>query len=98
MNSNANPGAYDVLRRFIESLSGTMTYQPGGGPGGLWEIILHGKTARIEVRGDHINELDRLYVPKIPNPKSGDDFESPGELVEGVFWKLVHLVEYFDLR
>lgn len=68
-----------------------MTWLPGGGGGGVWELNLRGKTTRVEVRDDRINNLDRLYVPQLDNPKISHDYGSPGTLVDDAFWRLVDL-------
>ncbi len=68
-----------------------MSWHPGGGPGGVWELNLYGKTAQVAARDDRINALDRLYVPQVDNPRTWHDYGSPGTLVDDAFWRLVDL-------
>ena len=96
MESGLDSTAYGKLRSYVESILGTMEYLPGGGPGGAWEIKLHGKVARVEVRDKRINDLDRLYAAKVSHPKTWDDYEKNAALVDNVFWKLVHLVGFLS--
>lgn len=46
---------------------------------------------RIPVRGDEINDLERLYVREVDNPVASQDYGSPGTLREDVFRRLVDL-------
>ncbi|MDP9438798.1 MAG: hypothetical protein M3P49_08640, partial [Actinomycetota bacterium] len=87
------PGAYEEVQRLLKSIGGTMKWQPGGGPGGVWELHLRGKMHPVEVRNDQINALDELYVPQVDNPKTLHDYGSPGTLVDDAFWRLVDLFE-----
>jgi hypothetical protein len=68
-----------------------MTWRPGGGGGGAWELYLQGKTALVAVRDDRINDLDRLYAPEVDDPKTLHDYGHPGTLVDDAFWRLVDL-------
>ncbi len=43
----------------------------------------------MEARNDRINDLDRLYVARVDNPKTWDDYERGAPLVEDAFWRLV---------
>ncbi len=80
------------LRNFIKLIGGTMTFHPGGaGGGGEWELELWGKTDRVPVRNDQVNRLDRLYISNVKNPTTWQDYESPGTLVDTVFWELIAL-------
>lgn len=80
---------YDLARSLVESLGGTVTYRPGGGPGGVWELELEGRTARVAIRDERINDLDRLCVPEVENPKTLHDYGHPGTLTNDAFWRLV---------
>lgn len=93
MGTQTNHRAYEEVQRLIESIDreGTMTWLPGGGPGGAWKLNLKGKTRLVEVRDDRINALDLLYVPQVDNPKTYHDYGSPGTLVDDAFWRLVEL-------
>lgn len=52
-----------------------MTYRRQGYRFGAWEISLAGKTITIEAEGRRtFPELDRLYVPKVVDPKTWDDY------------------------
>jgi hypothetical protein len=73
-----------------------MEWRPGGAlpGGGAWEIRLHGRTRRVRVGADgSINDLDRLYVPEVPDPRTSADFGHPGELRDDAFWRLVDLFD-----
>ena len=96
MESGLDSTAYGKLRSYVKSISGTMEYLPGGGPGGAWEIKLHGKAARVEVRDNRTNDLDRLYVANVAHPKTWDDYDKNAGLVDEVFWKLVCLVGFLS--
>lgn len=91
MAAETKPRVYEEAQALIESIGGTMRWLPGGGPGGAWELNLRGKTVRIEVRDDRVNDLDRLYVPLVENPRTWRDYGSPGTLTDDAFWKLVDL-------
>ena len=65
---------YDKLREIIERRGGTMNYQREGYRYGAWVISLGDKTAAIKATSEKsFPELDRLYVPKVVNPKSWED-------------------------
>lgn len=80
---------YEKVHNLLESLGGKMVYRPGGGPGGVWVLALWGRTTEVEVRDNRVNRLDQLYVTKVENPETWEDFT--GELVEDVHWKLIAL-------
>jgi len=82
---------YYRVRNFIEDLGGSMEWKPGGGPGGAWVLTLHGKTSRIDARSHEVNDLDRLYVPLVSDPKEWKDYDHHAELTPDAFWKLVAL-------
>src|SRR5215208_5178677 len=69
MDTQTKLPAYEKVRELIKSIGGEMRWRPGGGGGGVWELNLRGRTATIEVRDDRINNLDRLYIPQVDNPK-----------------------------
>lgn len=91
MDTQTERRPYGRVRSLVESIGGTMTWQPGGGPGGVWELNLRGRTARIEARADRINALDRLYVARVDNPRTWDDYDPEAPLTEDAFWRLVRL-------
>jgi hypothetical protein len=92
METRKTLGPYAKARGLIESLGGAMEWSPGGSPGGgAWVLELHGREHRVPVRGGGINDLDALYVPEVDDPKTSEDFGSPGTLREDVFWRLVGL-------
>ncbi len=65
--------AYGKLREIIERRGGSMTYE-GKGWHGAWLISLDGKNKNIPATGEEsFPELDRLYVPKIVEPKTWND-------------------------
>lgn len=91
MGTETRPRVYEKVQGLIESIDGTMKWRPGGGPGGAWELNLRGKTIKVPVRDNWINDLDRLYVSQVENPRTSLDYESPGTLVDDAFWRLVGL-------
>lgn len=82
---------YAKVRELIEKMDGTMTWRPMGA-GGDWELVLHSKTAVVTCRDQNLNALDRLYVAKVPNPKTWADYDQDAPLVEAAFWELIELV------
>jgi hypothetical protein len=83
---------YEPVRSLIQGMGGEMTWLAGGAPGGgTWELVLHGRTARIPVRDNQVNDLDRLYVSKVENPKNWADYDQPAALRPGAFWDLLTL-------
>lgn len=82
---------YEKVQLLLESIGGQMTYRPGGGPGGVWVLHLWGRTTEVEVRDNRVNRLDHLYVAKIQNPKTWEDYALEAELVDDAPWKLVAL-------
>lgn len=83
---------YKELRDLVEELGGSMNFLPGGGPGGVWEIMLRGKIARIECRSHFVNDLDSVYVANTEKPGTWADFDEPYELLDDAFWRLVDVV------
>jgi hypothetical protein len=82
---------YEQIRDILESIGGKMIYRPGGGPGGVWVLDLWGRTIKVEVRDNRVNCLDQLYIAKVKNPKTWEDYDPEAQLVEDVRWKLVAL-------
>ncbi len=91
MDASSNRGPYQKASALIESIGGTMRWCSGGGPGGVWKITLHGRSAEIPVRDEKANDLDRLYVPEVDNPTTSRDYGSPGTLTDDAFWRLIDL-------
>jgi len=83
---------YGKLRDIIERCGGTMTYQRKGFRYGAWIISLNGKRREIPAEGNRSFEvLDRLYVPKTPNPNHWDDYRN--ELIADAQEKLLALLD-----
>jgi hypothetical protein len=91
MTTSPEKRPYDKVREVLESIGGKMSYRPGGGPGGVWELELWGKTTEVPVRDNIVNRLDLLYIAKVSNPKTWADYDSAAELVKDVRWKIVAL-------
>lgn len=69
--------AYGELRDIIEQKGGTMYFQREGYQHGAWIISLEGKQAIAEAKGNKsIPQLDRLYVPKVNDPKTWSDYSN----------------------
>jgi hypothetical protein len=83
--------AYGEIRTLVEQRGGTMKFEREGYEYGAWVIRLGGKSTVIEAPGtESIPKLDRLYVPRVPNPKSWDDYSN--QLVPDVEEKLLRLL------
>jgi hypothetical protein len=71
------PSAYQGLVDIVESLGGRMVHVRKGQPsGGRWIVSLPGFADRpfdCDGKGG-APELDRLYVPKVPSPKTYRDY------------------------
>ncbi len=68
-----------------------MRYQRSGYPIGAWIINLGGKRRVLESTGSRaLPALDRLYVPRVPNPRTWDDYRR--ELVADAEEKLLRLI------
>jgi hypothetical protein len=67
--------AYQKLRDIIQDRGGSMRFQRQGHTHGAWEIRLNGKSATIKAMGcQTFPELDRLYIPEVPEPKTWDHY------------------------
>src|SRR5262245_51594914 len=86
--------AYADVCDLVKRLGGSMVFEPGGGPGGVWTISLHGVTKRVKCRDRSVNDLDMLYIARadVPVPRTWDDYEHPYQLQPDAFWKLIDLL------
>jgi hypothetical protein len=67
--------AYKSIRSLVESLGGSMVYKRKGYRHRAWVIKLGGNSVTIEAVGNRsFPELDRLYVPRVPDPSHWDDY------------------------
>jgi hypothetical protein len=83
--------AYGALRALVERLGGSMVYERGGYRHGAWVIKLGEKSVIIEAGGDRsCPQLDRLYVPRVPAPRSWDDYSD--ELVPDAEARLLSML------
>jgi hypothetical protein len=83
---------YKLVKDLVRSVGGRMTWKSGGtGGGGVWNVVLPQGVARIDVRRNEVNALDRLYKPHVRKPKKWDDFFD--ELVWDAAAKLKRLVQ-----
>ena len=88
--------AYDLVRKVVERLGGSMVYEREGIQYGAWVLKLSDREVRIAAEGNRaFAELDRLYLPKIINPKTWDDYQNL--LVPGVEMKILGLFGLGDL-
>lgn len=85
-------GEYKEIRELVHDLGGSMSFFPGGGPGGIWQIELRGKVAQVECRNHNVNDLDSAYVPNPDPPSTWDDFDEPYTLKQDAFWHLIEAV------
>jgi hypothetical protein len=66
---------YEELRAIVEELGGTMRYQREGKPhGGSWVVVLPGFAEKRFDSQPGFPALERLYVPRIPNPTDWRDY------------------------
>mgnify|MGYP005812950067 CR=1 FL=1 len=83
--------AYVQIRSLVERRGGTMTYEHKGHHSGAWLIATGGRSLAIEATGERsFPQLDRLYVPRVPEPQTWDDYED--ELVPGAEARLLGLL------
>lgn len=83
--------AYDLVRSLVESYGGTMQYEKSGYPHGAWIITMAGKRKEFVATGEKsFPELDKLYKPKVKNPKHWDDLLN--ELVSDADFRLMVLM------
>lgn len=83
--------AHDTIRTMVERLGGTMVYEREGYRYGAWVISVCGRRCVVEASGNRsFPELDRLYVPKHPNPQHWDDYFN--DLVSGPESRLLALL------
>ncbi len=81
---------YEELQQLVERQGGNMTYERAGAHGGVWTIVLHGRTREFLSNGAGFPELDRLYVPKVAEPAHYSHYTN--ELVSTAFEKLLTLL------
>ena len=83
--------AYGLIRGIVERLGGSMTYEREGHRYGAWVIKVGESNVTTEAGGDgSFPELDRLYVPRVPDPKGWDDYLD--ELVPDAETKLLSML------
>ena len=82
------PRRYRRVRALVEELGGSMTWQSTGAVG-TWVLDLRGRTAIIKCRDNRINDLDAFYLPRVPHPKSWDDYDEDAPLAPDAFWALI---------
>ena len=79
---------YEEMRQGIESRGDSMRFEKVGRPrGGAWIVRLGEKERAFESSGSGFPEVDRLYVPKVQNPRHYSDYRR--ELVSGAVDRLV---------
>ena len=83
--------AYDLVRSIVERLGGSMVYEREGYRHGAWVIRIGEKSVTIEAGGDRsFPQLDRLYVPRVPDPRHWDDYSD--ELVPDAETQLLSML------
>lgn len=73
---SSNRRVYEELREEIEGRGGTMSFRREDSRWGAWEVCLLGRSARFESNGAGFPDLDRLYVPKIEDPRHWSDYSN----------------------
>ena len=82
--------AYDLVRGVVEKLGGSMDYKREGVQWGAWKLRLGDREVTFNAGGERsFPELDQLYLPKVTNPTSWDDYKN--ELVPDVEMKVLAL-------
>ena len=82
--------AYDLVRGVVEKLGGSMEYDRSGVQWGAWKLRLGDREVTFNAGGERcFPELDQLYLPKVTNPTSWDDYKN--ELVPDVEMKVLAL-------
>ena len=83
---------YANVRNLVQELGGSTEWKRvGAGGNGTWTIELHGRNHRVPVRGLDTNDLARLYLRKVDEPRTSLDYGSPRKLQPDAFWRLVEL-------
>jgi hypothetical protein len=63
------------LRTIVEKAGGTMHHEKAGhGQGGSWIVVLNGHETVFQSNGAGFPPMDRLYVPKVENPRHYNDY------------------------
>lgn len=95
MGKDSEPGVYKAVYHLIKSMDeegGRMWWRSGGsGGGGVWVLEMEGRATEVPVHGRDKNALDELYVPKVDNPKTWDDYDHPGTLKDDAPRRLLAL-------
>jgi transcriptional regulator with XRE-family HTH domain len=95
MTGNDAPG-YTLLKNFVvKQMGGRMTYK-GVGRGGIWTIVLWGRSKIVRVRNRRVNVLDAMYEPPSgkPNPETWDDWPKGDQTLRNdVAWRVVELLQ-----
>jgi hypothetical protein len=69
--------AYGLIRSIVDRLGGSMTYEHKGYRHGAWVIRIGEKITIVEAGGNQsFPELDRLYVPRVPQPRHYYDYSN----------------------
>ncbi len=85
---------YNRVRKLVELLGGDMRWIAGGGPGGgKWKLAIGDKVTEVRIQDRSVNDLDRLYVAKVPNPKTWDDYDHDAPFLPDACWQFIRLFE-----
>lgn len=82
---------YEELRLPIEQRGVSMMHVREGHQWGAWVVSLDGKSCTFKSNGRGYPELDRLYKPKISNPKHYTDYSN--DLVPGALETLLRMLQ-----
>lgn len=83
--------AYGLVRSIIERHGGSMNYEREGYRHGAWVISIGDNIITFEAGGNRsFPDLDKLYIPRVPNPRHWDDFVN--KLVPDAEEKLLSLL------
>jgi hypothetical protein len=93
MPNLSEPRPYHALRSIAEELGGSMRHEKQGMPqGGAWLVEIPGHSVKsFESNGAGFPPLDRLYVPKRPDPTHYRDYTC--ELLPGARERWIAMLE-----
>lgn len=82
---------YEELRAIVEQEGGQMRFErEGQAQGGAWIVTFRGKVTVFNSNGSGFPPMDKLYIPRIPEPQSYRDYSN--QLVEGARDKWIRML------
>lgn len=82
---------YEELQAIVEQEGGQMQFErKGRAQGGAWVVTLRGKVTVFQSNGSGFPPMDKLYIPKVPEPSHYTDYTT--KLVEGAQEKWIGML------